>query len=448
MDARQRLPLTGWGRTNATVADEVTVPTAHVAGLLDDPPSRGIIARGLGRSYGDAAQNAGGTVLRLRPDPAAITLDPVAGTATVDAGADLDAVIRHLVPRGWFVPVTPGTRFVTVGGAIASDIHGKNHHGEGSFGSHVLSLRLLLADGSVRALGPDESPELFWATVGGMGLTGVILEATFRLLPITSNRMVVDTIRTVDLDDVLARMADSDRHFRYSVAWVDSLATGRRLGRSVLTMGDHATAEQAGVGLDGYDPAVRVAAPPFVPGGLLNPLSIRAFNELWYRRAPRHRTGELQSIPAYFHPLDMIGHWNRLYGPRGFVQYQFIVPFGAEDTLRAVIERTATHGAGSFLTVLKRFGPANPAPLSFPRPGWTLTLDIPAAHRGLGRLLHELDEMVLAAGGRHYLAKDAHLSRAAFEQGYPRLDEWKQVRDKADPNGVWASDLARRLGLV
>ncbi len=357
------------------------------------------------------------------------------------------------VPRGFFVPVSPGTRFVTVGGAIASDIHGKNHHLEGSFGNHVLRLSLLVADGSVVELGPDRRPELFWATVGGMGLTGVILDATVRLLRIETSRCSVDTTRTPDLDTLLALMDEGDRYYRYSVAWIDLMAKGSRLGRSILTRGDHATTDQLvprdAVDPLAYDPHQLVAVPPLVPpAGLLNHTTVAAFNELWYRKAPRRRIGQIVSISSYFHILDAIGSWNRLYGRPGFLQYQFVVPFGQETALRTVVERLAGSGTASFLAVLKRFGAANPGPLSFPIPGWTLALDLPAGSHGLAGLLHGLDEVVLDAGGRHYLAKDSHTTPAAIRRGYPRLADWQAVRASVDPAGVWASDQSRRLRLL
>jgi decaprenylphospho-beta-D-ribofuranose 2-oxidase len=382
-----------------------------------------------------------------------VVIDPATSTATVPAGVNLDELLRVLVPRGFFVPVSPGTRFVTVGGAIASDIHGKNHHVDGSFGNHVHRLSLLLADGSTVELAPDRGAELFWATIGGMGLTGVILEATINVLPIETSRCSVDTDRVANLDEVLALMDEGDRYYRYSVAWIDLLAKGARLGRGLLTRGDHATADQLRP-RDAVDPLVyaprqRIAVPPIVPAsGVLNHLSIAAFNELWFRKAPRRRVAEIVSIPAYFHPLDFVGSWNRLYGRHGFLQYQFVVPFGQEDALRTVIERLASSGTASFLAVLKRFGAANPAPLSFPTPGWTLALDIPAWSHGLPDLLHGLDDVVLEAGGRHYLAKDAHMSPAAIRRGYPRLAEWQATRAAADPAGVWASDQSRRLRLL
>jgi decaprenylphospho-beta-D-ribofuranose 2-oxidase len=351
------------------------------------------------------------------------------------------------------VPVTPGTRFVTIGGAIASDIHGKNHHRDGSFGDHVTRLRMMLADTTVVDIGPDRDPELFWATVGGMGLTGVILDATFALIPIETSLMSVETRRIDNLDEIMLRMSESDADFRYSVAWIDLLARGRHLGRGVLTNGDHARADQldskhAGAPL-AYSGKQLVGVPPVVPAaGVINRVSVAAFNELWYRKAPAERLGELQSIGAYFHPLDLVGDWNRVYGRGGFLQFQFVVPFGAEATLRTVVERISAARLPIFLTVLKRFGPSNPGPLSFPMSGWTLAIDVSARAANLSPLLTGLDRLVLDAGGRHYLAKDFHTTPAAIRRGYPRLDEWLAVRRRVDPAGVWASDLSRRLHLA
>jgi len=448
--------LSGWGRTAPSAATVLERSGRNVERLADAVKAvgpRGVIARGLGRSYGDSAQNGGGTVICLQDHPHEVVLNPRAGTATVPAGVSLDELLRAIVPRGWFVPVTPGTRFVTIGGAIASDIHGKNHHVDGSFGHSVERLSLLLASGEVVELSPTARPDLFWATVGGMGLTGIVVDATIRLIPIVTSRLAVDTDRLPDLDALLAAMAEGDEWFRYSVAWIDPMARGRHLGRGVLTRADHApvdmVAPKQAVDPLAYDPRQRLAVPPIVPGpGVINHTTIKAFNELWYRKAPRRRVSQIMSIAGFFHPLDMVGSWNRLYGRGGFVQYQLLLPFGQEVALRHAMERFAASGAPSFLAVLKRFGAANPAPLSFPAPGWTLAVDVPAPTRGLRALFHGLDDLVLDAGGRHYLAKDSHMTPAAVRRGYPRLGEWQAIRREVDPMGIWVSDQARRLRLL
>ena len=443
--------LTGWGRTAPSVARLVDATETELDGaaLHDLAISRGVIARGLGRAYGDPAQNAGGTVVRLRPGQ--IVLDADRSEVTVGGGVGFDELLRYLVPRGWFVPVTPGTRFITVGGAIASDIHGKNHHADGSFGSHLRSVTLLTADGNRRAITEASDPLLWWATIAGMGLTGIVIDATFRVLPIETGRCLVDTERLPNLEALLERMESGDHLYRYSVAWVDMVATGDSLGRSVLTRGDHATIadlDDAGVHLDDpleFRPPALASVPRGVPN-LLNRLSVSAFNELWYRKAPRSHRG-LESITGFFHPLDMVGSWNRLYGSAGFLQYQFVVPFEAVDTLRTIVREVSASGQASFLAVLKRMGDANPGMLSFPAPGWTLTMDLPAGVHGLGDLLARLDGLVLDAGGRHYLAKDATGTPSMLRAEYPRLDEWLDVRRSVDPHGMWMSDQARRLDL-
>jgi decaprenylphospho-beta-D-ribofuranose 2-oxidase len=450
--AERRQTFAGWGGTQPSIARAASASsTDAIADVLRRADQRGVLSRGLGRAYGDAAQNAGGIVLSLRDGAPAVQLDAARGEVTVWAGVSMDRVMREIVPRGWFVPVSAGTRHITVGGALAADIHGKNHHGAGSFASHVTSFTLVGPDGQPRVVSPDADASLFWATAGGMGLTGVIAECTFRAFPIETSRILVDAERAKDLDDVLARMTEGDHRYRYSVAWIDLVAGNRRLGRSVLTRGDHAPL----AALSGkarrdplaFAPRALASVPPIVPSGLLNHATVRAFNEFWYRKAPRRRVGHLMTIGGYFHPLDAVHHWNRLYGRGGFVQYQFVVPFGAEPTLRRVVEEMVRFGVPSFLAVLKRFGGSNPGPLSFPMPGWTLALDIPARLDGLGPLLRRLDEQVLAAGGRHYLAKDAHIGPDQVKAGYPRLAEWLAIRDRVDPDGLWQSDLGRRLGL-
>jgi len=448
MDAQRT--LRGWGGTSPSVA------TVHTAGedvelvrLVTEAGPRGVLGRGLGRSYGDAAQNGGGVVVDMTARQNVLSINTETALVEVEAGVSLDQLMRLLLPLGLFVPVSPGTRQVTVGGAIAADIHGKNHHVDGSFGRHVVSMDLLCADGTIRTLTPES--ELFWATVGGMGLTGLVLRATLRMKKVESAYCLVDTERCVNLDDLLARMTEGDHRYTYSVAWIDCLASGASLGRSVLTRGWPATLEQLprklrDHALD-FHPKQVAVAPPVFPSGMLNRATVAAFNEVWFRKAPRERLGEVQSIAAFFHPLDAVSSWNRIYGPKGFLQYQFVVPFGAEDTMRRCIEMLSDAGQASFLAVLKRFGAQGDGHLSFPTPGWTLALDIPLGAPILGGLLDRLDAEVIAAGGREYLAKDSRLSASEIAPMYPRLDEWRAIRKAVDPDGVFTSDLARRLGL-
>ncbi|MFI0998862.1 FAD-binding protein [Streptomyces galbus] len=444
--------VTGWGRTAPSVARLIRPRTYEEAvAAVRECGARGGIPRGLGRAYGDAAQNAGGAVLDMTGLDRVHAIDADGGTVLCGAGVSLHRLMEVLLPLGWFVPVTPGTRYVTVGGAIGADIHGKNHHGSGSFSRHVLALELLTADGTVQTVRPGT--DLFDATAGGMGLTGVILTATLHLQPVQTSLMSVDTERAADLDDLMARLTAGDDRYRYSVAWIDLLARGAATGRAVLTRGDHAPLDALPAGSRArrdplaFRPGRLPAAPRHLPGGLLTRRSVGAFNELWYRRAPRLRRGELQSIAAFFHPLDGVPHWNRIYGRGGFVQYQFVVEYGQEDALRRIVDRIAARRCPSFLAVLKRFGDADPGWLSFPRPGWTLALDVPAALPGLGAFLDELDERVAAAGGRVYLAKDSRLRPELLAAMYPRLDDFRALRAELDPRGVFVSDLARRLSL-
>jgi decaprenylphospho-beta-D-ribofuranose 2-oxidase len=447
-----RTTLTGWGRTAPTVATLQHVTDAEqVVGAVranGGRENRGVIARGLGRSYGDAAQNAGGRVLDMTGLDRVLAVDGDARTVDVEAGVSLDTLMRALLPFGLWVPVLPGTRQVTVGGAIAADVHGKNHHVAGSFGDWVRSLDLLTGDGQLRTLTPGDAG--FWATVGGMGLTGIVLRATLAVQATQTAWFVVDTERAENLDDLMARLSSDDDRYPYSVAWFDALAGGRRLGRAVLTRGRAATLDD--LPDDRVTQARSFVAPSFgtvpdhLPPGLLNRWTGRAFNELWFRKAPKKRVGELQDITTFFHPLDVIGEWNRLYGPRGFCQYQFVVPPGAEDVFKHAVREIAASGHVSSLNVLKRFGPGNAAPLSFPTAGWTLAVDLPVTP-GLERLFSRLDAMVADAGGRVYLAKDSRLRTDLLRRMYPRLEEFCAVRAELDPRGVFRSDLSRRLQL-
>ncbi len=443
--------IEGWGRTAPVRARVLRAGTAdEVPLLVAKSGPRGTLPRGLGRAYGDAAQNEGGDVVDLTGARRVLGFDAVRGTIRVEAGLSLDELMRLSVPRGWFPGVTPGTRYVTVGGAIAADVHGKNHHRDGSFSNHVESFTLATPR-FTQDVTPTSDPELFWGTAGAMGLTGVVTEATLRLLPIETAMIRVDTERCDDLDDVMGRMLEGDHRYRHSVAWVDMFARGRRMGRAVLTRGDHARLEDLPAGdraraLD-FAPGTLLGAPPWVPTWLLNRATVLAFDELYFRRAPRRRTGEIVGLTPFFHPLDAITGWNRLYGRPGFFQYQFVVPDEATAAVRAVVERVSAERC-AFLAVLKRFGPGNPGPLSFPRPGWTLAMDMPARADRPG-FLDGLDRIVLDAGGRLYLAKDNRVPRDTFRamMGRADLEAFARLRDRVDPERVLQSDLSRRLGL-
>ena len=453
-DTDIRRLLTGWGRTSPTPATVVSPSDAgQLSRVLEHAGPRGLIARGLGRSYGDPAQNAGGLVVDTTAVSGIHHLDLETGLVTAEAGTTIDSLIRWLVPLGWFVPVTPGTRQVTVGGAIASDVHGKNHHKVGSWSEAVEALTIVTPAGGLQRITPTSHADLFWATAGGMGLTGIVVDATFRLHHIETSRLSVDTDRTPDLDTTLDLMESGDHAYDYSVAWVDLMATGRNTGRAILDRGrfaplDQLSAKQQRNPLE-FRPGTAATFPSLVPINLITPLTVAAFNEAWYRKAPLRRRDHLQSISQFFHPLDRVAHWNRVYGRRGLLQWQCALPSTATGHLHEIVRELTTSGRPSFLAVLKRFGPGNPGPLSFPLEGWTLALDVPAGHDSdLVALLDRLDQRVVDAGGRLYLAKDSRLRAELLGEMYPRLDQWRKIRNDADPEGILASDLSRRLDLI
>ena len=447
------MTLTGWGRiapSSAELAEPSSLADAETL-LKTAAPSRHLIARGLGRSYNNAAQCGGGVVVSTARLDRIIELDPVTGLVTAEAGVSLEQLMVAGLPAGWFVPVSPGTRQVTIGGAIAADVHGKNHHVSGSFARHVRSFDLVLPSGELRTVTAGGDPALFWATAGGMGLTGLIVRATVQLKRVATSRVKVETVRTADIDETMAVLAEHDRTYGYTVAWTDSMARGKGLGRSVVTSGDFADVADVPADEKGdpfaFRPGARLGVPAQFPPGLINRYTVALANEAWYRKAPKHREGELQTIGAFFHPLDGIRNWNRVYGPGGFRQYQYVMPFGEEAVVRRSVELVSAARAPSFVTVLKRFGEGDPGLLSFPMPGWTLALDFPARTPELAPLLDRLDRLVLDAGGRVYLAKDSRVPADVLAQMYPRLAEFQKLRAALDPDGLLASDLSRRLGL-
>jgi decaprenylphospho-beta-D-ribofuranose 2-oxidase len=431
--------LTGWGGGPAATASLIRPSRAdELAGVLDEG-RRGAIARGMGRSYGDAAQLRDGMVIDTTALKG-ISLDPASGVVTAEAGVTIGELLARLVPAGWMVPVVPGTQHVTVGGAIASDIHGKNHGVAGTFGSHVDEIALLTSDGEPRRLRSGDS--LFAATLGGMGLTGVICSAQIKLRAIGGPLLAVDTDRVESLEQALETLRAPGGPHR--VAWLDLL--GPQPARGIVTRAEHINDD----GRRNGGPTVRARAtvPRGWPAGVLRPSTVRAFNALRYARAPRHERGRPEGIAHHMFPLDALDRWPRLYGPSGFLQYQLVVPPGAERVLETVIERMRSAHVPCYLAVLKDFGPANDAPLSFPIEGWTLALDLPRAASGVQQLLDDFDRLVAEAGGRVYLSKDARMQPDALEAMYPRLGEWRAARGQADPKGLWRSDLGLRLGLV
>lgn len=447
-----RLALSGWGRLEREESSVYRPETrAALSGALLAAPERSVIPRGLGRSYGDSAVNGGGAVVLAERLGRILAFDPEGRTVTCEGGTSLARLLSFLVPRGFFLPVVPGTRFVTVGGAVAADVHGKNHHVDGTFGRHVEELTLLTAAGEELRCSPAENAEAFDATVGGMGLTGFVLSARLRLLPIETPLVKVVKKRSAGLDETLVRLEEEERLGRYSVAWIDGLARGRSLGRGVLMRGDHLPAGElprgraaGGTLPEGTGPSVPFDAPAF----LLGPASVSAFNALYYRAAGREGTS-LAPFGPFFFPLDAVGAWNRLYGRRGFVQYQALLPREtAAEGCRLLLEEFSRERAASFLAVLKTTGPAGRGLLSFPRPGVTLALDVPNLGERLRPLARRLDAILLRLGGRLYLAKDALTDAAAFAAMYPRLPEFRAARRRLDPAGRFSSSQARRLGLA
>ncbi len=451
--ALQNRKLMGWARTAPTHARVLSTPDVDaIARAVREADERGVIARGLGRSYGDVSQNAGGTVIDMTALNRIHDIDPDKAVVDVDAGVSLDQLMKAALPHGLWVPVLPGTRQVTIGGAIGCDIHGKNHHSHGSFGNHVLSMDLLTADGEVRTLTPDgEGSELFWATVGGVGLTGIVLRAKVKMKRTESAYFIVDADRTKDLDETLELFSNgSDMNYDYSMAWFDAISTGPKLGRSAFSRGSLAKLDELPPKLRAdplkFDAPQLLTFPDVFPNGLANKLTFSTLSEVWYRKTPKAGRGQVQNLTAFYHPLDMFGEWNRAYGSKGFLQYQFILPFEQHEALRTLVKRIAESGHVSFLNVLKRMGDSSRAPLSFAMPGWTITVDFPIKD-GLSRFCQELDEVVLGAGGRLYFAKDSRTTPEMIQQMYPRLDEWRKVRAAVDPQGIFHSDLSRRLAL-
>ncbi|MEU6130660.1 FAD-binding oxidoreductase [Saccharopolyspora sp. NPDC047091] len=443
----------GWARTAPTHAQVLSTPDVDaIARAVREADERGVIARGLGRSYGDVSQNAGGTVVDMTALNRIHDIDPDGAVVDVDAGVSLDQLMKAALPHGLWVPVLPGTRQVTIGGAIGCDIHGKNHHSHGSFGNHVLSMDLLTADGEVRTLTPDgEGSDLFWATVGGVGLTGIVLRAKVKMKRTESAYFIVDADRTKDLDETLELFSNgSDMNYDYSMAWFDAISTGPKLGRSAFSRGSLAKLDELPPKLRAdplkFDAPQLLTFPDVFPNGLANKLTFSTLSEVWYRKTPKAGRGQVQNLTAFYHPLDMFGEWNRAYGSKGFLQYQFILPFDQHEALRTLVKRIAESGHVSFLNVLKRMGDSSRAPLSFAMPGWTITVDFPIKD-GLSRFCQELDELVLGAGGRLYFAKDSRTTPEMIQQMYPRLDEWRKVRAAVDPQGIFHSDLSRRLAL-
>ena len=446
--------LNGWGRTapsTAQVLSTADVDTIAKAVQEAAERGRGVIARGMGRSYGDPAQNGGGLVVDMTPLNRIHSIDPDSGIVDVDAGVTLDQLMKAALPYGLWVPVLPGTRQVTIGGAIGPDIHGKNHHSAGSFGNHVLSMELLVADGRVLHLEPSD--ELFWATVGGMGLTGIILRARIQMTKTETAYFIADTDRTDTLDETIAFHSDgSEVNYTYSSAWFDAISGPPKTGRSTISRGSLATLDQ----LKEFAPKLAkdplkfnapqlMTVPDIFPSWTMNKLSLMAIGEAYYLMGAPSRN-DVKNLTQFYQPLDLIGEWNRGYGKAGFLQYQFVVPTDAVEPFKDIIYDIQSSGHYSALNVFKLFGEGNKAPLSYPMKGWNVCVDFPI-RPGLGAFLDRLDDQVMQFGGRLYLAKESRTSAEKFHPMYPELPNWLETRRSIDPTGVFASDMSRRLEL-
>ena len=422
-----------WGRYPKAPHHSVVAPTWR-DGRLPERDGRPLLAYGLGRSYGDSCLNEGGVLLDTTALNRFIAFDREAGVLRAEAGLSLKSILDVIVPAGWFLPVTPGTKFITLGGAIANDVHGKNHHSAGTFGRHVTRFELLRSDGERLLCSPTENSELFRATIGGLGLTGLITWAEITLRRIESAMIVQDRIRFDNLDEFFEISAASDKRFEYSVSWIDCQAQGRQLGRGIFMRGNHAT---------GPYPlevrATKLATVPFdLPSFTLNPLTIGLFNQFYYRfQLPKSKHSVIHYDP-FFYPLDIVSNWNRIYGEPGFMEYQFVIPHERGHT---ILRRLMAHIAASkqgFLNVFKEFGDLpSPGMLSFPRPGITLAMDFPNRGERTLRLFNELDEFVREAGGVLYPAKDARMAPADFQRFYPQWRDFARFIDPAFSSSFW-----------
>jgi decaprenylphospho-beta-D-ribofuranose 2-oxidase len=436
----KRSVFRGWGRlAGAEMLAARPERVSELPAILAAAGDEGIIVHAGGRSYGDSALNAGGRAILTRRLDRLLDFDPATGLLAAEAGVSFEDLRRLFLPRGFLAPVTPGTAFATLGGAVANDVHGKNQDQAGNFGSHVEWLDLMLPSGEVRRL--TVADPLFRATVGGLGLTGVILTVAFRMMAVPSRFVALRERRVADLDGFLAALESERRRAAYSVGWIDALARGRALGRGIVEAADPAPAEPA----ESYAEARQRRFPIDLPGLALNPLSIAAFNALYWRRVPAAGRERRLAYDRFLYPLDAVGDWNRLYGRGGFHQFQALLPEpDGSHAVRALLEACAASRAASFLAVLKTMGREGLGLLSFGGRGYTLALDFPA-RPGSDELLRRLERLVLDHGGLIYLAKDSRLSAAGFAAMYPRLPEFRRILAEVDPAGRMRSDMERRL---
>ncbi|UII25682.1 FAD-binding oxidoreductase [Fulvivirga maritima] len=440
--------LSGWGNIPKSHCN-VAYPSQE-DDIIDYAAKESLLARGKGRSYADQATNSDHTVLKMEKMNHFLSFDQDKGFLTCEAGATLDEIIQVFASRGWFPLINPGTKFVTLGGAIANDIHGKAHHVDGSFVNSVEYFTILLSDGRVLRASRTENEDLFWANFGGLGLLGVILTVCIKLRKIETTYFVQKSIVAHNLDEMLAAIDSADEQYNYSVAWIDSLATGKNFGKGVLIVGNEAKVEDLPAKLQKNPLKTggisKLTVPFYLPSFTLNKLTVSMLNKVLYIKQ-KGGTG-VAHYDSFFFPLDMINEWNRGYGKKGFIQYQFVVPeAGGKESIRLILDAITKSGCVPFLNVLKKFGEGQGAPLSFPMKGYTFAIDFPVTDR-LREFTKKLDKMVLDAGGRLYLGKDAYLDEATFKAMYPQYKEWLEVKRKYDPKGLYSSDLARRIGLT
>jgi FAD/FMN-containing dehydrogenase len=441
----QKQKLADWGNYPVVEAETVRFDQAdQLQSALGEPGE--VIAYGNGRSYGDASLQK--RVIMTRSFRSFLSFDAGRGVVCCESGALLAELLEAFVPRGWFLPVSPGTKFVTVGGAVAADIHGKNHHVEGSFGAHVLALEVMRADGSVIRCSREEHPEFFALTIGGMGLSGVIMNVTLQLKAIESAWVQQQTIRASRLSELMDAF-ESDEDWTYSVAWVDTLAGGDALGRGMLMRGEHASAEQVqGRSIWAGASQMKINMPLFLPNGWLNRGTMKAFNSVYYHRNQQPVMDRLVHYESFLYPLDSIGNWNRMYGRRGFMQYQFVLPRATgRGAIEVILKKIQASGLGSFLAVLKLFGEQESF-ISFPMAGYSLALDFPVCFE-VFKLMKELDAMVADWGGRLYLAKDARMDEAMFTKTYPHADDFREAIALLNEGSTrFSSLLSNRLGIT
>jgi decaprenylphospho-beta-D-ribofuranose 2-oxidase len=418
----------------------------QVLEAIGDGAGTGTIARGAGRSYGDAAQNEGGVVLDMTTLRGEARLDAVAHEARVAAGTTFAELLLVLARNGLTLPVVPGTRHLTVGGAIAADVHGKNHPADGSFARHLRSFELCTPARGGLEVSRESEGELFDATIGGMGLTGVITAATLRVVPMSTPYSLAEVVRVDSLDRALEVMSEPSG-YSHSIAWLDLLAFGGGFGRAVVTRSREADGRREGSEAAPFAQSPLIGVPRGFPARLLNLATVRAFNTLHWRSAPRQARERLLTMSAQLFPLDTVGDWNRLYGEHGLVQYQFAVPNGSETLLRRIPELLRRRRLPMYLAVLKRFAASSEGKLSFPLEGWTMAIDLPAATPGLEQGLAEADEILASSGGRVYLAKDARMRPETMAAMYPALGEFGEICERVDPERRLQSDMARRLEL-